>query len=108
MSTPRKRGVAAVWTNTLVYAILVIGALLVLAPFALSVMTSLKTPRQFATSSPLEPPAPPTLDNFTNLFAGGTKRLRRDVRRRDSCPCGPTSFFHHGRLCFRAYQFSWS
>lgn len=73
MSTPRKRGVAAVWTNNLVYAILVIGALLVLAPFALSVMTSLKTPRQFATSSPLEPPAPPTLDNFTNLFAGGTK-----------------------------------
>ncbi|MBK0330444.1 carbohydrate ABC transporter permease [Brachybacterium sp. MASK1Z-5] len=50
------------------YAVLLIAVLLTLAPFALSVITALKTPRQFVQDGPLALPSPLTLENFTSLF----------------------------------------
>ncbi|PWH06846.1 carbohydrate ABC transporter permease [Brachybacterium endophyticum] len=50
------------------YAVLVIAAVLTLAPFALSVITALKTPHQFVQDGPLALPVPGTLENFTRLF----------------------------------------
>ena len=44
--------------------------MLTLAPFVLSLMTALKSPRQFASQPVLNPPAPPTVANFTDLFGG--------------------------------------
>jgi multiple sugar transport system permease protein len=52
------------------YLLLVLGAVLTLAPFALSIMTALKSPRQFASRPVLSPPDPPTVANFTELFGG--------------------------------------
>lgn len=52
------------------YAILLIAAVVTLAPFALSVMTSLTTPRQFAQQGPMHLPDPFTLENFTALMGG--------------------------------------
>lgn len=51
------------------YAILVVGALITLGPFFLSVMTSLKTPQQLATQSPLALPSPVTGSNYAALFS---------------------------------------
>lgn len=56
--------------SALVYLVLFIGAVLTLAPFAFSVMTSFKTPQQFAQESSLTWPDPFTLDNFTELLTG--------------------------------------
>jgi multiple sugar transport system permease protein len=50
--------------------LLLVGALVTLAPFVLSVLTALKTPQQFASEPALAPPAPFTLSNFTTLFGG--------------------------------------
>lgn len=50
------------------YAILVAGAAVTLGPFVLSVLTSLKTPRQFATASALSLPDPVTAQNYRGLF----------------------------------------
>ncbi|MFB9385948.1 carbohydrate ABC transporter permease [Pseudonocardia petroleophila] len=61
----RGRGGVATWAT---YVVLVVGAVLVLAPFVLSLSTALKTPRQFAAQSVLAPPAPPVADNFVALF----------------------------------------
>ncbi|MBW0116999.1 carbohydrate ABC transporter permease [Pseudonocardia abyssalis] len=61
----RGRSVAGTWAT---YVVLVVGAVLVLAPFVLSLSTALKTPRQFAAQSVLAPPAPPVADNFVALF----------------------------------------
>ncbi len=52
----------------LTYLLLAAGALIMVVPFLFSVMTSLKTPRQFATTTPLTLPDPITLDNYTSLF----------------------------------------
>lgn len=52
------------------YLLLVLGAVLTLAPFVLSIMTALKSPRQFASQPVLNPPDPPTVANFTDLFGG--------------------------------------
>jgi multiple sugar transport system permease protein len=52
------------------YLLLVLGAVLTLAPFVLSVMTALKSPRQFASRPLLSPPDPPTVANFTDLLGG--------------------------------------
>lgn len=52
----------------LTYAALLAGALLMVIPFAFSVITALKTPHQFNTQSPLALPDPVTFDNFTTLF----------------------------------------
>ena len=52
----------------LTYALLLAGALLMLVPFAFSVMTALKTSKQFATTPPLTLPDPVTWENFATLF----------------------------------------
>jgi multiple sugar transport system permease protein len=52
------------------YLLLVLGAVVTLAPFVLSIMTALKSPRQFASQPVLRPPDPPTVANFTDLFGG--------------------------------------
>ncbi|GAA1313765.1 carbohydrate ABC transporter permease [Pseudonocardia xinjiangensis] len=56
--------------NGAAYLLLVLGAVLTLAPFLLSLMTALKTPLQFASQQVLAPPAPPTVANFGELFGG--------------------------------------
>lgn len=53
------------------YAVLLIAAVLTLAPFLLSVMTSLKTPQQFAQQGPLALPSPITGENYGSLFGLG-------------------------------------
>ncbi len=61
----------ATWlANLLTYLMLIGSALIVIGPFFLSVMTAVKTPRQFATQPPLTPPDPITFENFTQLFSG--------------------------------------
>ncbi|MBP1325329.1 multiple sugar transport system permease protein [Leucobacter exalbidus] len=62
-----------------IYAVLVTGALLVLGPFILSVMTSLKTPQQLATESKLALPWPLTLENFERLFSGEIVDFSRSI-----------------------------
>lgn len=52
------------------YAVLVIAAVLTLAPFLMSVMTAFTTPRQLAQKGPLALPAPPTGENFAQLLTG--------------------------------------
>ncbi|HEU0257120.1 MAG TPA: carbohydrate ABC transporter permease [Microbacteriaceae bacterium] len=66
---PRRRAARHIPLALGAYAILAAGALLTLGPFVLSAMTSLKTPRQFATQSALRAPDPATLQNYTGLFA---------------------------------------
>lgn len=56
------------FADAITYLFLGGGALLIVGPFLLAVMTSLKTPRQFRTTSPLTLPDPVTLENFTALF----------------------------------------
>ncbi len=56
------------WGDAGAYLILLGGAALTLGPFLLSVQTSLKTPRQFATQPVLDAPAPFTGTNFAALF----------------------------------------
>lgn len=53
------------------YVVLIVGALLVLGPFVLSLMTSLKMPQQLATESPLALPTPFTHANYSGLFTNG-------------------------------------
>ncbi|TDE94799.1 carbohydrate ABC transporter permease [Occultella glacieicola] len=62
-------GSSRLFANVLTYAFLIAGGLLMLGPFVFSVMTSLKTPKQFNTSWPLTPPAPVTGENFAALFS---------------------------------------
>lgn len=64
----RRRRRASAPAVALTYLLLLASAGLVLAPFAFSVMTALKTPRQFATTVPLSPPDPMTTENFRTLF----------------------------------------
>jgi multiple sugar transport system permease protein len=52
------------------YLLLLVGAVVTVAPFLLSLMTALKSPQQFASQTPLALPAPVTLTNFTDLFGG--------------------------------------
>ncbi len=52
------------------YAVLIVSAVLTLAPFVLSVMTGLTSARQFAQQGPLHLPSPLTLENVARLFTG--------------------------------------
>ena len=54
--------------NLLTYLMLAAGAVIMIAPFVFSVMTALKTPRQFAVEPPLALPDPVTGGNFATLF----------------------------------------
>lgn len=58
----------------LVYAGLVSGAVITLAPFALGLLTAFTPARQFATGSPLAWPRPPTLANYIGLGGAGFGR----------------------------------
>jgi multiple sugar transport system permease protein len=58
----------------LVYAGLAIGAVITLAPFSLSLLTSVTTTRQFVTGTPLAWPQPPTLANYASLGGAGFGR----------------------------------
>ena len=60
--------------NGAVYACLVAGALITLAPFALGLLTAFTSAHQFATSAPLALPNPPTLANFAALGDAGFGR----------------------------------
>ncbi|GIE87633.1 carbohydrate ABC transporter permease [Actinoplanes regularis] len=53
------------------YLALGVAAVLILAPYLMSVQTSLKTPGQFAQRPPLAPPRPPTGANYAELLVGG-------------------------------------
>jgi multiple sugar transport system permease protein len=65
---PPSAGFSRLLANTLTYAFLLAGALLMVAPFLFSVLTSVKTPRQFNTTSPLTAPDPATAENYVSLF----------------------------------------
>lgn len=70
-SRPRgwgSRSAGRLTANLLTYAMLLAGAVLMVAPFLFSVMTAVKTPRQFTVEPPLTPPDPVTTENFTTLF----------------------------------------
>lgn len=58
------------FATALTYLMLLAGAALMIGPFLFTVMTSLKTPRQFNTTVPLTPPDPVTFENFAALFTG--------------------------------------
>ncbi|HEY0226716.1 MAG TPA: carbohydrate ABC transporter permease [Mycobacterium sp.] len=61
-------------SNAVIYTGLIIGALITLAPFALSLLTSFTSKLQFATGSPLQVPRPPTLSNYADLGGAGFGR----------------------------------
>lgn len=61
-------------STPVIYASLVLGAVITLAPFLLGLLTSFTSARQFATGTPLELPRPPTLDNYTDLAGAGFGR----------------------------------
>ncbi len=52
------------------YTILIIAAVLTLAPFSLSIMTALREPHDFLRQGPIHLPDPATFENFTALFTG--------------------------------------
>ena len=58
----------------MVYPGLAVAALITLAPFALGVLTSFTSVRQFNTESPLSLPKPPTLENYLGLADAGFGR----------------------------------
>jgi len=60
--------------NTLIYLGLLAGALVTLAPFGLSLLTSFTSAHQFATGTPLSLPDPPTLANYAALGGAGFGR----------------------------------
>ncbi|KAA0108203.1 carbohydrate ABC transporter permease [Mycolicibacterium sp. P1-5] len=58
----------------MIYLGLLVGALVTLAPFGLSLLTSFTSAQQFATGTPLSLPNPPTLANYTALGDTGFGR----------------------------------
>lgn len=65
---PRSASAGRAFANTITYVFLIGTALVMLAPFVFSVMTSLKTPQQFRTTTPLTLPDPVTAENYLSLF----------------------------------------
>jgi multiple sugar transport system permease protein len=61
-------------SNSVIYAGLVLGALITLAPFALGLLTSFTSAHQFVTGTPLQLPRPPTLANYADLAGAGFGR----------------------------------
>ncbi len=55
----------------LTYLALGLGAIVILAPYLMSVQTSLKKPRQLAQQPPLTPPSPLTVESYAALTVGG-------------------------------------
>ncbi|BBY25628.1 carbohydrate ABC transporter permease [Mycobacterium stomatepiae] len=58
----------------LLYAGMIVGALITLLPFALGLLTSFTSAHQFATGTPLQLPHPPTLANYGDLGGAGFGR----------------------------------
>jgi multiple sugar transport system permease protein len=56
--------------NILTYALLSVAAVLTLAPYLLSIQTSVKTARQFASDPALAPPSPITGEHYAALVVG--------------------------------------
>lgn len=52
------------------YTILIVAAVLTLAPFSLSIMTALRAPGDFLRQGPIHLPGPATIENFSSLFTG--------------------------------------
>ena len=52
------------------YTILIVAAVLTLAPFSLSIMTALRAPDDFLRQGPIHLPDPATIENFSALFTG--------------------------------------
>ncbi|WP_108249227.1 carbohydrate ABC transporter permease [Planctomonas deserti] len=65
---PGGRDRPGVLATMAIYTVLLIGAAITLGPFVLSVMTSFKSPGQFAREPALSLPAPFTLENYAQLF----------------------------------------
>jgi multiple sugar transport system permease protein len=61
-------------SGAVIYPVLVIGAVITLAPFTLGLVTSFTSARQFNTESPLSLPQPPTLENYAALADVGFGR----------------------------------
>ncbi|AKS33499.1 carbohydrate ABC transporter permease [Mycolicibacterium goodii] len=61
-------------SNAVIYAGLVLGAVITLAPFGLGLLTSFTSAQQFVTGSPLSLPRPPTLANYLGLADAGFGR----------------------------------
>ena len=70
VAEPRGRRGRSRLPDLLTYLVLLAGAALTLAPFALSFMTAFKSPLQFASEPALNAPDPVTLENFGTLFSG--------------------------------------
>ena len=75
-SSRRSRATASA---ALTYLVLLTAAALTLGPFVLSVMTALKTPRQFVRDGALALPAPPTGENLQALLSFGPDGLLAPV-----------------------------
>ena len=60
--------------NAVVYASLLLGALITLVPFGLALLTSFTSEHQFVTGTPLQLPRPPTLKNYGDLAGAGFGR----------------------------------
>ena len=61
-------------SGVLIYSGLAVGTVITLAPFALGLLTSFTSAKQFNTRSPLSWPNPPTLENYTGLADAGFGR----------------------------------
>lgn len=61
-------------SNAVIYAGLVLGAVITLLPFGLGLLTSFTSAQQFVTESPLSLPRPPTLENYLGLADAGFGR----------------------------------
>jgi multiple sugar transport system permease protein len=61
-------------SGAVIYCGLALGAAITLAPFALALLTSFTSARQFSTESPLSLPRPPSLENYTGLADAGFGR----------------------------------
>ncbi|MFD6352765.1 carbohydrate ABC transporter permease [Nocardia tengchongensis] len=70
MNTDKRAAARAV----VAYTVLILGALLTIAPLVLSAMTAIKTPKQFAGESALATPDPATVDNFRTVLDQGLGR----------------------------------
>lgn len=75
-SAPAKRtDLRPLAANAITYLFLIAAAVLTLAPFLMSLMTSLKSPKQFATTPTLSLPSPVTFENYQSLFTGSINFL---------------------------------
>ncbi|CKI16192.1 carbohydrate ABC transporter permease [Mycolicibacterium smegmatis] len=61
-------------SNAVIYAGLLLGAVITLLPFGLGLLTSFTSAQQFVTESPLSLPRPPTLANYLGLADAGFGR----------------------------------